>query len=349
MSKVKNYIWSVLFLGFTVMVLGFTGIPSAAQTVASGPEQRMSASQLAASVDTSLDTTCSEQTPKVPQVNAHDARVFSIERVEKTLTGVWRGRVKGNYDPQYLARDGFVNVDYYMIVDAKRGEALVFEQFGPKRAAPQPKAGTPTWSYVFCDRANYKPRHPPQVHEFHKVADNVEDARAILRASTGLALAADEGELVLGDVWQQLVDTKYFDDPARSLAYAGGYFKPFVIENVPAEGGSLLSMDMTAEYRGSGMTAARFERGVPMRGFERGKFLGVTTGSGDYLVSSVSLGSEMRTLKQVLDDLVDMFFDKIVIGPLAPSSDATPETPKVIAAPRTTPKATAEPRPRRRK
>jgi hypothetical protein len=333
--KIKNYIWVVL-------VLGFAGIPSAAQRVSSG----LSAPQRAAAVDTSLGSTCREKTPKVPRVNAHDAQVFSTDRIERTLNGVWHGRVKGNYDKKFLAKDGFVNVDYYMIVDAKRGEALVFEQFGPKRAAPQPKAGTPTWSYVFCDRANYKPRHPPQVHTFYKVSDNVEDGRAILRASTGLALAADKGALVLADVWQQLVDTKYFDDPSRSLAYAGGFFKPFKMGNVPAVGGSLFSMDMTAEYRGSGMTAARFERGVPMRGYERGKFLGIGTNSGDYLVSSIALGEETTTDKSVEEDSIGLKYDKIVIGPLAPAEG---ETSKVNDVPRSTSKATAEPRARRRK
>lgn len=327
MNTLKTYVRSVLFFGFAALVLGFTGIPSAAQTVSSGPEQGLSAAQVAAAIDTSLDTTCSEQTPKIPQVNAHDARVFSMDRIARTLNGVWRGRVQGKYDEQYLAEDGFVNVDYYMIVDTRRAEVLVFEQFGPNRAAPQPKAGAPVWSYVFCDRENYKPRHPPQVHEFHKVSDNVEDARAILRASTGLALAADRGELVLGDVWQQLVDTKYFDDPARSLAYAGGFFKPFRIENVPAEGGSLLSMDLTAEYRGSGMTAARFQRGVPLRGYERGKFLGIATNSGDYLVSSFGLGEEMTTEKAEEEGTIGLKYDKIVIGPLAPN--AAQETSKV--------------------
>jgi hypothetical protein len=314
--KIKNYIWFFLFLGFTVMVLGFTGIPSAAQKASSRPEQRLSAPQRAAALNASLATTCKEKPPKAPLPLAHDAQVFSSERVEKTLTGVWYGRVKGNYDKKFLAADGFVNVDYYMIIDTKRGEALVFEQFGSKRAAPKPKAGTPVWSYVFCDRANYKPRHPPQVHEFHKVANTVEDARAILRTSTGLALPANKGELVLSDVWKQLVDAKYFDDPKRSMAFAGALFKPFKFGNVPAEGGSLFALDLEAEYRGSGQTAATFQPGVPLRGYERGKFLGIRANSGDFLVSSFTLGEEMTTEKVEEAGVISLKYDKIVIGPI---------------------------------
>jgi len=335
--KIKNYIWLVL-------VIGFTGIQAAAQRVPSKPAQGLSASESAVAVDTSLEVTCSQQTPKISRDLAHNAQVFSAERIETTLTGVWHGRVSGNYEKEFLAEDGFVNVDYYMIVDAKRGEALVFEQFGSTRAAPAPKPGAPVWSYVTCGRENYTPRHPAQVHEFRKVSDNLEDARDILKTSTGLTFA-NNGELVLSDVWQKLVDTKYFDDPKRSLAYAGGFFKPFKVGNVPVPGGSLLEMDMQAEYRGSGMTAARFERGVPIRGFERGRFLGVTAssggvslrrahgsrqgeGGGDFLVSSFAIGSAVETEKEEVNALnsaprISMTYDKVVIGPLAPSASVS--------------------------
>jgi|GEM_PF-2008436 len=338
--KIKNYIWLVLIIGFTGIEAAAQRVPSkraqrlsapAQQDLSAPSQQSLSASESAAAVDTSLQTTCSQQAPKISRDLAHSAQVFSADRIETTLTGVWHGRVSGNYEKEFLAEDGFVNVDYYMIIDAKRGEALVFEQFGDTRAAPVPKPGAPVWSYVTCGRENYIPRHPAQVHEFRKVSDNLEDARDILKTSTGLTFAGT-GELILSGVWQKLVDTKYFDDPARSLAYAGGFFKPFSIGNVPVSGGSLLEMDMQAEYRGSGMTAARFEPGVPMRGFERGRFLGVTTsssslseGGGDFLVSSFSLGGLIEVVK-IIEDIflnsvpsISMTYDKVVIGPLAPS------------------------------
>ena len=341
--KIKKFVWLVLVIGLTGIqaAQGATPEPSQSPSPSQSPAPKaLTAAESAAAVDTSLATTCSQETPKISQTRAHDAQVFSKTRIETTLTGVWHGRVSGNYGSEFLAPDGFVNVDYYMLIDAQRGEALVFEQFGSTRAAPAPKPGAPTWTYVSCGRENYVPRHPAQVHTFNKVADNLVDARAILQTSTGQSFAGI-GPLVLADAWKQLVDTKYFDDPARSLAYAGGFFKPFTIQNVPVSGGSMLEVDMQAEYRGSGETAVKFQPGVPMRGYERGRFLGVTTSSqtlgirrahrsrpaegfGDFLVSSFSLGGLVEVVKIIEDiflnsiPIMSMTYDKVVIGPLAP-------------------------------
>jgi hypothetical protein len=340
--KIKKFVWLVLVIGLTGIqaAQGATPQPNPSPSQSPAPKSLTAAESLAA-IDTSLATTCGQETPKISQARAHNAQVFSKQRIETTLTGVWHGRVSGNYGSEYLGPDGFVNVDYYMLIDAQRGEALVFEQFGSTRAAPAPKPGAPTWSYVSCGRENYVPRHPAQVHTFNKVADNLIDARAILQTSTGQTFPGT-GPLVLADAWKQLVDTKYFDDPARSLAYAGGFFKPFSIQNVPVSGGSMLEMDMQAEYRGSGETAVKFQPGVPMRGYERGRFLGVSTSSqsvairrahrslrpadgfGDFLVSSFSLGGLVEVVKIIEDiflnsiPIMSMTYDKVVIGPLAP-------------------------------
>ena len=330
--KIKNYVSLVL-------IIGFIGIQAAAQRIQPKPTRGgLSPSERVAAVDTTLETTCSQTTPKIARSLSHDARVFSADRIETTLTGVWQGRVSGNYDKQFLA-----------------------EQFGSTRAAPEPKPGAPVWTYVSCGREGYVPRHPAQIHEFHKVSDNIEDAREILRTSTGQTFA-NKGELVLADVWQQLVDTKYFDDPARSLAYAGGFFKPFSVGNIPVSGGSLLEMSMQAEYRGSGETAAKFDRGVPIFGVERGRMLGVTADSGalahgrgrrsrqaaagDFLVASPGLNGEMVVEKDADANAlaaeaassgstslsgttkspgttISFAYDKVVIGPLAPSATAS--------------------------
>ena len=339
MSTIKNYIWVVLVLGLAGIPLMAQKAPSKAAKLAavnrpaavetnvtkrtSKSAPGLSAAQRAAAVDTSLLNTCKRKAPEVPRVLAHDAQVFSAERIAKTLKGVWRGRVSGNYDKQFLADDGFVNVDYYMVIDVKRGEALVFEQFGDNRAIPEPKPGAPVWSFVTCGE-NYTPRFPAQVHEFVKVSDNVEDARELLGVSTGL-IFAERGELVLSDVWQELVTTKYFDDPKRSLAYAGAFFNPFKNKNVPSQDGFLLEMIMQAEYRGSGETAARFELGEPIHGVEQGQFLGVETDSGDFLVASVGFGRTVIVSKaaQGPTGFIDYPYDKVVIGPLAPSDSAS--------------------------
>jgi hypothetical protein len=292
----KNYIRLGLIQGFMLI------------STATWP---LSAQQLQAVVDTTLKG-CADKAPVVPQTAA---QVFSEDRIERTLNGVWRGRVSGEYDKQFLATDGYLNVDYYMIVDVAQHEALVFEQLGSKRAVAAATSNAPVWSYQMCGRDRYLPAHPAQVHEFQKVSDNVGDARALLKTSTGLTFA-DSSQLVLSTVWQQLVNAKYFDT-GRAKAYAGALFKPFEIGPVAnqAGGATLFSMKYQAEYRGAGETAAKFQRGVPIHGVEQGQFLGVTVSSGDFLVSSLGNGVEFQ--KVATDGgLINMFFDKVVIGPL---------------------------------
>jgi len=361
--KIKNYIWLVL-------IIGLVGVPSAAQkrrpdtskgARVTKPAHVLSASQGApskttaqslslaersAALDTSISNTCSETAPQTPKNLSHNASTFAPQRIASTLNGVWAGRVSGEYDPQLFAPDGFLNVDYYMIVDISRGEAFVYQEFGNNRsiaaAGLSAKPGAPKWSYVWCARENYDTKSPRQVHEFTKVSDNVQDAAAVITNSVKVTFAPGQA-VVLANVWQQLVAAKFFDDPKRSLAYAGVLFKPVTLGTVTtSSGGSLFELRMVGEYRGSGETAAKFIPGEPIHNVEAGHFLGISMssqdfttlrqrgkktpslaveegGSGDYMSASYSLGNEMEGPK---DDAVlavfstQMAFDKVVIGPL---------------------------------
>ena len=349
MSTIKNYVWVFL-------IVGVICIPSAAQTrptTARATGQRMSVSQRAAALNTSLQTTCAAKAPQAAQVLSHDARVFANDRVANTINGVWIGRVAGEFDPSLKAKDGFLNVDYYMIVDVKRGEAFVYEEVTDKRSGGplRPKRGAPTWSYVWCARENYKNASPRQVHEFVKVSDDVQDARQVLNNSLGTRYTGNQ-EVVLSQVWDRLVESKFFDDPKRSLAYAGVLFKPLTLGTVESVGGgSLLELRMVGEYRGSGQTAAKFVPGNPIHNVEQGHFLGLSlsapefrqvqklgrltaeteAGSGDYLSASYELGNEMMGPKSDAEVAVfstQMAFDKVVIGPLAPTGTASARKPK---------------------
>jgi hypothetical protein len=269
------------------------------------------------------------------------------------VNGIWLGKVSGEYDPQLLAQDGFLNVDYYMIIDGQRGQAFVYQEFTDRRsgAAFTAKAGAPVWTYVWCARENYQTKSPRQVHTFTKVSDNVDDARVLLSNSVGVTIANTEN-VVLSDVWKQLVDAKFFDDPNRSLAYAGVLFNPVTMGTVSSSGGgSLLELRMAGEYRGSGETAAKFIPGMPIYNVEMGHFLGVSSGatlasnssstpnsralattstSGDYLVSSTEFGNQMIGPKPDADVAVfstQMAFDKVVIGPLTSTASAPAITP----------------------
>lgn len=346
MSRIKNYVWVGL-------IVGLIAVPSAAQvrrgqTVRRPQATSMSISERASAVNASLAATCSPTAmagPTAPRALGHNARVFAPNRVANTLNGVWIGRVAGEYDPQLLAKDGFLNVDYYMIVDVKRGEAFVYEEVTNRRSGVfRSKPGAPHWSYTWCARENYSTNSPRQVHEFVKVSDDVQDAREILSKSVGVKFTARQ-EVVLSEVWKALVDTHFFDDPKRSLAYAGVLFKPITMGSVESLGGSLLELRMVGEYRGNGQTAAKFIPKEPIHNVEGGRFLGISMSSqdvrrlgrqavtanlaesgGDYLSASVEFDNAMVGPKSDADVAVfstQMSFDKVVIGPLAPDATAS--------------------------
>lgn len=353
MSTSNRYMWVVL-------VVGLIGIPLAARTshaqTVKGAQvtraQTMSTSARAAALDTSIATTCAQTAPTTPQALTHDAKVYTPDRVANTLNGVWIGKVSGEYDPQLMAKDGFLNVDYYMIVDIKRGESFVYEEVTDRRSGAdlQPKRGAPKWTYVWCAREDYKTKSPRQIHEFTKVSDDVNDARTILGNSLGLKLT---GDVVLSDVWRKLVDAKFFDDPKRSLAYAGVLFNPVTMGTVKTPNGdSVFELRLVGEYRGNGQTAAQFVPGNPIHNVESAHFVGLSMssqevrqlgrrapsiaaeigGTGEFLTASVGFGNAMVGPKD--DALASVFstqmaFDKVVIGPLAPSTSAAalPPTP----------------------
>jgi hypothetical protein len=306
------------FIPAIVGCLGFALIGSSASA-----QQAMSLRQLDAIVKTDLSA-CPAKAGvamrAVPVIPAASTQAFAQDRIENTLNGVWRGRVWGAYPKKFLTRDKrlgaparqYLNVDYYWIVDVKRGEALVLEQLSNKRTVGEPPQGASTLSFLMCGEDQYLPRAPRQVHEFQKVSNTLEDARSILEKSTGLKVAA--GDVVLSDFWKMLVEQKYFDTH-KYPAYAGGFFKSFKLARVAdaASGATHFSMKLEAEYRGSGATAAKFETGVPITGTESVEFLGVTASSGDFLHASIGNGIAWA---KTAPGVINMSMDKVTLGPL---------------------------------
>ena len=280
-KAMKTYTWLALCCGG----LALAPVPSHAQ-------RSLSATQLSAIVKTDLNGCSTDQAQPNAIIPLRDAK-------------------------QFLARDGALNVDYYWVIDMKRHEALVVEQLSPNRSATETRkiVDAPSISFLACGEEGYVPRSPRQVHSFTKVSDNIEDARSVLVASTGLKVE-DNKEFTLSSTWQQLVDTKYFDT-AKFGAYAGGLFKPFEIGSVAnAIGPAFASMRYEAEYRGGGATAARFTTGTPIKGVEDAQFLGVTSGGKDFLVASFGNGRAWRKVATE-GGVMELAFDKVVIGPLA--------------------------------
>ena len=286
------------------LVIGFSMLGSATH-----------AANLTAAVKTDMKA-CDSGIPIIPQENL---QMFSEDRIKSTLHGVWRGKVWGDYGKEFLDKDGFLNVDYYMIVDTERNEVLVLEQFTSDRSIPEPRdRKTAGWSYLMCGNENYKPAHPRQIHDFRKVSDNIFDAPSIVESSTGLkasAWANSKRSFALSEAWQKLVEGEYFDD-LKFPAYAGGFFKQQVETLVNKAGQQVFSLHFETELRGGGGTAAEFERGKPIVGWEHAEFVGVSTPDGDFLVASAGNGQEAGKQSQELSGLIDVKFEHVVIGPL---------------------------------
>jgi hypothetical protein len=271
--------------------------------------------QLDAIVKTDLES-CSTQSGQLKSgridpasiIPTRNAREFPQGRIAKTLHGMWRGRILGD--------DKDVGVDYFWIIDTKRGEALIIAQRTGEdsMAGLQPAANAPKFTFLMCAHEGYIPsKDTPQIHEFVKVSDNIEDAPRILQKATGLK--SRKARPTLSDLWQELVASGYFNTP-HGVAYAGGFFKPLQIQPVAsAIGPALASVKWDGEYMGGGATSLQFKAGVPIKGVEYAQFIGATTKSGDFLVSSPGNG-KLWKVEAIRGAAYDLAFDKVVIGPL---------------------------------
>ncbi len=237
-----------------------------------------------------------------------NAREFPKDRIAKTLHGMWRGRVLGD--------DKDVGVDYFWIMDTKRSEGLIIAQRTGKEtmAGLKPIANAPKLTYLMCAHEGYVPsKETPQIHEFVKVSNSIEGATRILQESTGLKL--QKAQPTLADLWQGLVAKGYFTS-LPAVAYAGGFFKPLQIERVAsAIGPAQVSMKWDAEYYGGGATSLKFTKAVPIKGVEYAQFVGTSTRSGDFLVSSPGNG-KLWKVEALSGATYDLAFDSVVLGPL---------------------------------
>src|SRR5271166_718226 len=271
--------------------------------------------QLDAIVKPDLES-CSTKTGKLKSgridpasiIPTSNAREFPTARIEKTLHGMWRGRVLGD--------DKDVSVDYFWIFDTRHSEGLIIAQRTGKQtmADLKPVANAPKFSYLMCAHEGYYPsKETPQIQEFVKVSDSIEDAPRIVQQATGLKLRKQRPSL--SDLWQGLLAMKYFND-LTAVAYAGGFFKPIQIQSVASEiGPAHVSVKWDAEYYGGGATSLKFTKGVPMKGVEYAQFVGTHTNAGDFLVASPGNG-KLWKVEAVAGGNYDLGFDSVVLGPL---------------------------------
>ena len=256
-------------------------------------------------------------------IPTRNAREFPKARIERTLHGMWRGQVFGDYHKD-------LRVDYFWIIDTQRNEGLIIAQRTGNEtlAGLRPVKKAPKMTYLMCANEGYTPSSEggSQIHEFTKVSNSIADAPQVLSKATGLRFK--KGQVTLSALWQEIVASGYFKS-LPAVAFAGGLFKPMQIELVASPvGPAQLSMSWNSEYYGGGATLLKFAPGVPMRGVEYTQFIGTTATAGDYLVASPGNGKLYKVeanaeaiggesnLYEEYQEYYDLAFDSVAIGPL---------------------------------
>src|ERR1043166_508399 len=240
-----------------------------------------------------------------------------VNRITRTLNGMWRGQVIGSpLDAKYdKSKEG--NVDYFWIIDVQRKESLIIalRNGNNSTAGMQPVPNAPKISYLICAHEGYIPNveRGSEIHEFTKVSNSIAEASKVLTKATGLKFPA--GGATLSAMWQVIVASGYFKS-LPAVAFAGGLFKPMRFEPVKsAVGPSQISMSWDSEYYGGGTTWSKFTPGVPMKGTEYTQFVGTTATAGDYLVAS-PWNCKLAKVEARSGGDYDLAFDSVSMGPL---------------------------------
>jgi hypothetical protein len=183
-----------------------------------------------------------------------------------------------------------VKIDYFWIVDTRNNEALILALRNGNQSAHGPSLGpnAPKITFLMCPNEGYIPsKDTPMVNQFVKISNSIGNAPEILEKATGVKV---KGGSSLSEMWTELVASGYFSG-LPATAFAGGFFKPIQIAPVAnAIGPAGVSLQWGAEYRGGGSTGIKYTPGVPLVGIEHAEFVGTSTSTGDYLVSSPGNG-----------------------------------------------------------
>jgi hypothetical protein len=253
-------------------------------------------------------------------------RAFPVNRIARSLNGMWRGQVIGSpLDAKYeKSKEG--NVDYFWIIDTARNEGLIIALRNGNNSTAGlalAEANPPKISYLICAHEGYIPtvEKGSEIHEFTKVSNSVADAPRILERATGVKFGTRRA--TLSDLWKGIVASGYFKS-LPAVAFAGALFKPMRFQLVPsAIGPAQFSMSWDAEYYGGGTTWIRFTPGVPMKGVENTQFVGTTATAGDYLVASPGNG-KLAKVEALSGGNYDLAFDSVSFGPLQSTSSVQP-------------------------
>jgi hypothetical protein len=371
----KNYSLLVKLVVCALVICSTLGL---SQSPSYGQGRSLTAQQLDAIVKPNLNQ-CSPQSARLKSgqltsgridpasiIPTRNAREFPKDKITRTLHGMWRGEVHGDYNKD-------LRVDYFWIVDMQRNEGLIIAQRTGNQSMPrQPLPNAPKITYLMCANEGYVPSTEggSQLHEFVKVSNSIEEAPRILQKATGLDLLEltarrksqqqAQGQRVanpatkqekepptLTDLWQTIVASGYFKS-LPAVAFAGALFKPIRLELVPGEiGPAQVSLRWDGEYYGGGATLLKFAPGVPMRAVEYTQFVGTTATAGDFLVASPGNGKLYKVEAvnggqsvsgaeggytvdgEDYSYYYDMAFDSVTLGPLQSEvSAAAPKAPQ---------------------
>jgi hypothetical protein len=317
----KNYSW----LNKLVVCCAFGLMYSASYAQVQVPRRTLTEAQLSAIVKPDFAQCQANSTQIDPAyiIPASNAREFPAERIAKTLHGIWEGKIVGDTND--------LGIDYFWVIDTKLNEGLIVALRNGKQTVPSLTAAqaatAPKLTYLLCAHEGYIPaKDYHMIHVFTKVNDNIDDAAQILEKATGVKLSAGQP---LSAMWQTLLASGYFTS-MPAVAFAGALFKPVTIGRLPsATGPAGYLLQWNSEYRGGGSTSIKYVSGVPLNGVEHGEFVGTTTKSGDFLVSSPGNGKTWKVeaslpsgaLAQGSTEVFpascyDLAFDSVTLGPL---------------------------------
>jgi len=330
----KNYSLLVVYGALVCCTFGL------GQSPLYGQGRTLSAQQLDAIVKPKLEQ-CSASASQTVTVNGErknarldpnsiiptrNAREFPVNRVARTMHGMWHGQVIGSpLDAKYeRSKEG--NVDYFWIIDTKLNESLIIalRDGNDSTAGMTLGPNAPKLSYLICAHEGYIPNveKGSEIHEFTKVSNTTADAARVLAKATGLKFPT--GRATLTDLWRVIVASGYFKS-LPAVAFAGGHFKPMRFELVrSAIGPAQLSMSWDSEYYGGGTTWIQFTPGIAMKGTEYTQFVGTTATAGDFLVASPGNG-KLAKVEARSGGNYDLAFDSVSMGPL--QSGAIARTP----------------------
>lgn len=279
-----------------------------------GRAQKMSAARAAAESMVNVDfNQCGRPMPKNPEsFNANPDDML------KLLNGVWVGT--------RYRKDGTAHVfNYIMVYDVKAREAFIYEELGDNmkenvfaKQFAAPATNAPTITYFYCG----SPGLAPVKDVFVKVSDEPRIN------PTEKHLGFSVSNKPLGQVWESLKQSDAFTKLRGTTEINAAFFTMAVTPNkTVGRRYQDIRLDLAGQLRGSINKSPEYSRGQPAVGLESGVFQGVTSRSGNFLVSTLSYtvqcfgsNSPLFKLEANLPPLANFRYTKVVIGPLGTSA-----------------------------